>query len=135
MSAAGSVNGGVLPDRPDLPDPSLYLVLPHLPRERIAVDAECVGGLRETAVAASEYPHDEAFLELVNRVLELDALVHHFSDERFQTIADRALHRPPALHCRHDLVAGRLRRAWARHSRARIHRLDPRHSLHWDFKD
>src|SRR5437773_9488551 len=90
MSAAGSVNGGVLPDRPDLPDPSLYLVLPHLPRERIAVDAKGVGRFGETPIRSAEHAGDKALFELVDRVLELDAAVDHFFDQSLQAFRDHS---------------------------------------------
>src|SRR2546426_4432476 len=95
MSAAGSVNGGVLelevanlPDLSDLPDPAFYLVLAHLARERVAVDAERIGGLGEAAPGAAEDARDEAPFELANRVLELDAAVDHFLDQLLQAFRD-----------------------------------------------
>ena len=49
--------------------PFLYFVRPHLPSQRIAVDAERIGRLGQATVAGSQDPGDEALLELANRVV------------------------------------------------------------------
>src|SRR6185369_10055244 len=68
--------------------PTLDLVLPHLPGQRIAVHPQRTGGLREAARALSEDARDEALFELVNGIVELDAFVDHFLDEPFEAFAD-----------------------------------------------
>src|SRR5436190_10381613 len=102
MSAAGSVNGRLLIRGGKgwrgwkgwkgclscLSSPPLDPVLAHLPRQRIAVDAERVGGLRQTAFATAQDARDEALLELVNGVLELHAFVDHFLDEFLELVRD-----------------------------------------------
>jgi hypothetical protein len=46
--------------------------------------AEGVGGFRDAAVGAAEDARDEALLELVERVLEEDAAIHHLLDESLE---------------------------------------------------
>src|SRR5437870_9652837 len=81
--------------------PSLDFVFAHLPRERVAMDAERVGRLRQAAVELAEDARDESFFELVHRVVELHPFVHHFLDELLQPLGDhlfsfRAGAPPPA---------------------------------------
>ena len=66
----------------------LILMLAHLAGQRVAVDAEGVGGLGEAAVAAAEDAGDEALLELAHGVLEVDAPVDHLLDELLEPVAD-----------------------------------------------
>jgi hypothetical protein len=53
----------------------------QLAGERIPVEPELGGGLRQMAVGLVEYAADEAALELAAPVLEADAAVHHLVDE------------------------------------------------------
>jgi len=68
--------------------PSLYLVLTHLPGQRVAVHAQRARGLREAAVALIEHAGNESLFELAHRIVELNAAVHHFLDETLESIAD-----------------------------------------------
>ncbi len=43
---------------------------------------------------AAQHPDDEALLELVDGVLELDALVHHLFDQFVEAFGDHASSRP-----------------------------------------
>src|SRR5437879_4122010 len=105
MTAAGTVNTRVPAGRKVekgrescLACPLFDLVLDDLARQRIAVDAERVGGLRQAAVAAPEHARDEPFFELVDGVLELDAPFDHFFDESLELVANhgsRGLPPPP----------------------------------------
>ena len=80
---------------------------------------ERIGGLREAAVALSEDARDEALLELVNGIVELDAFVDHFLDEPFEPFgrslqlpAGQAAERLDVLLARllHDIVGQRRHR-------------------------
>src|SRR4051794_8030556 len=98
MSAIGSVNRGVLTGVVGclgarvlgLSCPFLNLVLPHLAGERVAVDAEGVGGLGEAAFALAEHAGDEALFELANGIVELHSAIDHLLDETFQLVANQA---------------------------------------------
>ncbi len=54
------------------------------------MDAQSVGRFGQRTVAVTEDTGDEALLELVDRVLELDALVHHLFDEFVESLRDHA---------------------------------------------
>ena len=45
-------------------------------------------GFRQAAVALAEHARDEPLLELVHRVVELDASVDHFLDEPLEAVAE-----------------------------------------------
>src|SRR5438552_1912258 len=70
------------------------LVLAHLPRERVAVHAERIGGFRQTAVAPPKDTDDEALFELVDRIVEPHAAVDHLLDEFLQPFADHSSSAP-----------------------------------------
>src|SRR5438105_10624446 len=75
---------GDLPDLPDLsalPDSPLYLVLAHFSRQRVAVDAERVSRSGQAAVAAPQHACNEALLELMHRIAELDVALDHLLDQ------------------------------------------------------
>src|SRR6266487_944799 len=68
--------------------PPLDLVLPHLPGESVPVHPESIGGLRKAPGTLTEDARDEALLEFVHGVVELDASVHHLFDEPFEAIGN-----------------------------------------------
>src|SRR5882724_8399781 len=80
--------------------PPLYLVLPHLPGEGVAVHAEGTRGFGQAAVALGQHARDEALLEFPDRIVELDAAIDNFLDEAFEPIAD------------HDQSSSRPVRRW-----------------------
>src|SRR3954451_6215881 len=78
----------------DLPGSPLDLVLAHLARQRVAVDAEDVRRLGHAAVRLAEHAHDEALLELAHGVVEPHALIDHFLDEPLESVGDHSSSRP-----------------------------------------
>src|SRR5262249_10982143 len=82
------------PDPPDLSGAALDLVLAHLAGQRVAVDAERVGGLGQAAVGFAENAGDESLLEFTHRVVEPHALVDHFFHEPLEAIGDHSVSRP-----------------------------------------
>src|ERR1700738_2651707 len=94
MSRIGSVNGRLLGGMGGLSCPSLYFVLAHLPRERVAVHTQRAGGLGQAALGFAEDAGDEALLELADGIVELDAFVHHLLDEPIEPVRDHSSSRP-----------------------------------------
>src|SRR5262245_2732110 len=70
------------------------LVLAHLARQGVPVDAERAGGLRQAAVTPAEHARDEALLELVNGIVEPDAPVDHFLNQLLQSFGYHSSSRP-----------------------------------------
>src|SRR3954453_8408291 len=72
----------------------LDLVFPHLPGEGVPVHSQRFCSAGERAVATAQNAGDEALLELVDGILELDALVHHFFDQSVEAFGNHARSRP-----------------------------------------
>src|SRR4030095_14450650 len=67
---------------------ALDAVFDHLAAERIAVDAQLIGGLRQAPVALADPLRNKPLFELADGVVEADALVHHFLDKLLQAFAN-----------------------------------------------
>src|SRR5881296_1618373 len=80
------------------------LVFLDLLAERVAVDAQVLGRLREVAAVPLQHAGDEPLLELAARVHEEDPLVHHLRDQRLELL----LHgNAPSFRLRATLSRGR----------------------------